>query len=304
MKRTVLLLIALCALLATGCQETYSGRLILSGDHEFAADEVVEGEVVITGGRIRVAQGARVTGSVYMLSGILHVDGEVAGDVSAVGGRLTVGPRASIGGDVNSAGAPEVAPEARIGGELRVGPSFEEALRIAFTTPSVERQLIQLLPESLVMGLLAFLAVRFLPRPVSRVRNAAGRHAIVAGAMGILAGLVAPALLVAMAFTIILIPLTMVGLVLGGLTIAYGWVAAGWAVGRRLASALKRDYSQPVQAFLGTFALTAVVGLVGLLPLVGGLGGLLVAVVGLGAVLLTRFGYSEFTPASDTAAFD
>jgi hypothetical protein len=41
-----------------------------------------------------------------------------------------------------------------------------------------------------------------------------------------------------------------------------------------------------------------------LLPLVGGLGGLLVAVVGLGAVLLTRFGYSEFTPASDTAAFD
>jgi hypothetical protein len=71
-----------------------------------------------------------------------------------------------------------------------------------------------------VVAALAFLAVRWLPRPVSRVANA----------LGLLVGVVGITLLVLIAFTIILIPVSLRAGLLFFLTILYGWIAFGQAV--------------------------------------------------------------------------
>jgi hypothetical protein len=298
MRRALaLLLVVGVALLLSGSQGVYTVRLVTSDTHTLASGETLDGELIMTGGELLLEAGSLVTGSVYMLGGALQIDGEVLGDVSSIGGRLAIGPGARIGGDLSVAAQPGLSPEASIGGEVNVGAGAA-MLDPGALDRGAENRLLWLVPEALLVAVLAFLAVRFLPRPVARVSRAATSYPLAAGAMGILVGIVAPALLVMMAFTIILIPLTVLGLLLLLLVVAYGWVALGLAAGRWITRRAKRSLPLPTTAFVGTLLFMLAVNAAAFLPLIGGLIGLLAATVGLGAVMLTRLGTSEFIPAT------
>lgn len=304
MSRSVVVLLALFALLASSCtaQEPglYRVTLVTEGEHVFRPTETVPGDLVILGGQISLQEGSRVAGSVTMLSGNVVLDGRVDGDVSLLNGTLTLGPRARMQGDLTvGGGVLERSPEARIAGRVNTGSGGQILNVGGLSRPSPGEQLTRALVGVIFLAPFAVVLVALLPRRVQRVAKAAAEQPLVAGALGILVAVVAPSLLVLLAFTIVLIPVAMLGALFLALAAVYGWVALGLALGRRIASLLDREVGEPVAALLGVLSLTLWVGLLGLLPAVGMVVALAVVALGLGAVFLTGFGARVFVPASE-----
>lgn len=302
MRRPPLLLLLLAALSLVACRDTgaYSGTLVVDGWHVYERGKTLEGTLVIVDGRVILEEGARLNGPAYVLSGLLIAEGEIAGDVSLIGGDLRLGPGSRVGGDVRVGGGRlDLSPQAAVRGRVLTGAASGVAPADFFPRRSLRSELPLFLVEALALAGLAFLAVRFAPRPVERVRRAAVEHPVVSAAMGLLAGLVGLVLLVVMAFTLILIPVTLIGLVGGFLTIGYGWIGAGVATGRWLAGWRRWQLPPDRSAFLGTFVFLLAVNALSLLPILGAVIGLTAVAISLGAVLLTRFGLREFVPGSD-----
>jgi hypothetical protein len=301
MKRSyILILIIFSALGLTACEDAYSGTLILNGSHTYSEGERLSGELVMVSGAVSIERGARLPGSIYMLGGDLLIDGEVDGDLSLIGGKAVLGPGARIGGNVNLAGGSlERSPEAVIAGTLREASELSLDAETIFPRRSLENRLIWILPQALGMALLGYAATRYIPRPVARVGKAAFEHPLVAGALGLLCGLVLPALLVLMAFTVILIPVTLIGLITMGLILVYGWIGAGLIVGKWLDQQTRRNLPPTQAAFWGTLLFMLVVQALGLVPLIGPTLALIITLIAAGAVLITRFGTHTFVPAMD-----
>jgi len=116
---------------------------------------------------------------------------------------------------------------------------------------------------------------------------------VAAGGLGLLTAFFGVTLIVVLAITICLSPVSLIGALVLGAAVILGWVALGLEVGRRLALAFKREWSDATQAGLGTLLLSFVVYAVGLIPCLGFIFGALLWMIGLGAVLLTRFGGQE-----------
>jgi hypothetical protein len=299
-RRGFIFLMLLCGLLLAACetQGAVRGMLVLSGEHRIQSGESVQGDLALLSGQVALDEGARVEGSVYMVGGTLDLRGEVDGDLSQIGGQLNIENSAQIEGNVNLGGGQvERSPQARIGGAVQSGVQIPAGLEQAVTAP--RQRPVWTAPEAVLLAILAFLAVRFLPRPVERVGQAILQHSLVSLAMGILVLLVGPVLLVMMAFTLILIPITVIGLGAAVVMFVYGIIGFGAALGDRLVRALGWELRPAFAAVLGTLLYVLVVDLLALIPTVGGLLSLLTALIGLGAVVLTRLGLRRFVPASE-----
>ncbi|MFW5941031.1 MAG: hypothetical protein ACOCXI_04480 [Chloroflexota bacterium] len=295
--------VLLLLLSLAGCADgAVSGTLIWEGEHVYEPGQRVQGHLAVMDGRVVVPEGAQVAGSIYMLGGDVDVQGEVSEDVAMIGGDLHLGPTAYIGGDLSAGGGElERAPEATVVGQALVGGDVDVSLDTLFPQRTARQRLVQLLPEALLMAALAYLLARFLHRPLSRVSQTSVEHPFVAAAMGALVTIVGPSLLVLMAFTVILIPVSVIGLLLAGLVVGYSWSALGLALGQWVRRHLGRGWSLPATAFVGTFLFMTITNLLVFIPLVGGWVGILATVVGVGAVFLTRFGLRRFVPAYDFA---
>jgi hypothetical protein len=108
-------------------------------------------------------------------------------------------------------------------------------------------------------------------------------------------------LLIVLAITIILSPVSLLAAVLLVVAGVFGWIAIGKEVGDRLAKAFKWDLHPAASAGLGTLSLSLVVGGIGLIPCLGWMVAFVVVAIALGAVLLTRFGSREYAPATAPA---
>ena len=97
------------------------------------------------------------------------------------------------------------------------------------------------------------------------------------------------ALFVFMAFTIILIPVSVLGLVVGLLVLGYAYVAVGYLIGR----VIPTD-SPGLATALGALGFSVASRLFGFVPIVGDSVPVVVLIVGLGAVLITYFGLQAF----------
>jgi hypothetical protein len=106
--------------------------------------------------------------------------------------------------------------------------------------------------------------------------------------------IVAPALLVTMAFTLVLVPLVILGLLLSAFVAALGMAVLGTRLTVLTGRLLRRELNSTLSAFIGAFA----VGLLAyLLTWVGFPGAVLLIIIlasGVGAVLLTRFGWIAY----------
>jgi hypothetical protein len=119
------------------------------------------------------------------------------------------------------------------------------------------------------------------------------------GALGVLAGIVGLSLLVLMAFTLVLIPVSLLGLLLGGATVALGWLAYGVVCRRFLVRWLRLRWEPATTAFWGTLLFMLALEGIGALPVVGGAVALVLSAGGVGAALLTRWGVRPYVPGSD-----
>lgn len=304
------LLAVAIALLTAGCaaetgpipEGRYSLTVITQNAHTISADQVSLGQIVVAGGTVTVGAGAVHRGTMLTVAGDLLVQGTVDGDLLALGGAVTLGPESTVTGDVQVAGADVTRePGAVVGGEVTDQTALDEGTGEPAGT-SVLGRIVWLVVTSAGMAASAWVLVRLLPRASGRVRRAAMDFPLISGALGTLVLLTAPAFLVAMAFTLVLIPLALVLLVPLALIVGYGLIGLGLGVGSRLTRSTRWRPSRPAAAAWGTGALVAALHIVAVLPTAGFLAFGAASAVGTGAALLTGLGTRAYTPPADTYA--
>lgn len=275
------LLVVVLLLVSIGGGDVGAMSVTFEGDHEVDTRADVH---VVAGGTTTVPDDATFDGDVYVIGGTAAVDGTVDGDVTLLNGNLSVSDGATVTGTVQSySGSATVSPEASVG---RVS-QFEPPTPSSSPAQRVGGFLLQFL------GLAAFgwWLVERHPRVVANVGAAISDHALVSGAVGSLGATSLLVLFVYMAFTLILLPLAIVGLIAEFLVILYGQAAFGYLIGTRLP--IERDGVATV-AGIGAFLL--LLELLGAVPYLGGIAQVALAVVGFGAVLNSYFGLQRFEP--------
>ncbi len=291
------LIVSAWLLSACGQNGLYHLSWITGGEHTLSGN--IPGDLVVLNGVVSLLPGSQVQGSLHLLSGKARLGGEVQGHVSYLGGELILEPDAHVRGDLNlGGGAYFPSPAAQIDGEVRSGtgiglPDLQEQ-----TAPTGWERVARALVSGVLLGGVAVLLRKFAPSALQRVGDCIVSHGLVSGSMGLLVGVVGLSLLITIAYTILLIPITLLGLFVLGAAIVYGWAAMGVLLGSLGLHLLKRQGTPRAAAFLGGLGFFLLLEIVSSLPFVGGLIGISVALVGLGAVFLTRLGLHQFVPAS------
>lgn len=276
------LLVVVLLLVGVGGGPVESMEVVTDGTHVVTA---VPDVYVVGGGEVTVPADASVTGDVYVIGGTATVAGTIDGDVTQLSGNLTFASSAVVTGDTQYfAGSLDVDDGAALS-------SVTTAETLAAQSSSPARGLVFLAAQTLALALAgAFLARRF-EFALATAGEAVTAHPVVSGVVGLLVAATALALVVFMAATIILLPVSVLGVGVGVLTVAYGYVVYGYLVGQRL------PIERPdVASAVGVVVFSAAVELVGAVPFVGTAVQLGLLVVGVGAVLVTYFGLKRFEP--------
>ncbi len=295
------LLIIFLTLLLGGCGEDgiFSAKLVLGGDLLIPSGQVERSDIFLADGSVTIEPGGQVDGDIYQFLGLLVVGGVVDGNISQYNGELRLGSAARINGDL------------LLGGGVFSGDSGTsvqgQVLHSEIAAPSPRdwieafsrRRLGWAVGESLLLACLGALGSWIFPRPLSRLGDAIWRNTLTSAAMGLLVGLVGVSLLVQMAFTILLIPVSMLGLLAGAAAVIFGWLGFGSLLGAGLSRRLRIKLHPSLSAGLGTGLFMLLVNFASVLPYLGGLLALTSVLIGLGAVFLTRFGLRRFVHARD-----
>jgi len=138
-------------------------------------------------------------------------------------------------------------------------------------------------------------AAMFLPAHLTRVSRTAQSEPLISGGLGCLTVIIVPVVLVLLAITICLIPVSILGGLLLALAWAFGLVALGLEVGKRISGIFNREWHPAIAAGAGMLVLMLLLsGLETLIPCVGWIPKALAGFLGLGAVLLTQFGMKAY----------
>ena len=264
----------------------------VTGDVEVAAGSVtisgtVEGNVEAAAGAVTVTESGRVAGSLSTGAGDVSVDGSVDADVAAGADRFSLGPTAQVGGNVRyDAGTVDIADGATVGGTTERVDGVSVDVDVPFVGGIDLGDSLIPWPLGFLLSFLtnAVLGVALLlgaPRFARRVTDTGtGRPALSAGVgLGTLVGI--PAVLVALAITIVGIPVSIAGLLvylpLLWVGFVYGAVLTGtWLLDRA-------GYDSLWGGLAVGLALPALVSLVGLSWLLD----LAYLLLGLGALALS-----------------
>ncbi|MEF8807630.1 hypothetical protein [Natronomonas sp.] len=276
------LLILALLLISAGGAEVETAEFVMEGDHEITDHR---GALIVGDATVTVPADAEVSGPVYVIGGELRVQGRVTGDVTQLSGTLVVDDGAAIDGQLlHVAGTERLAGGARIGERTTADVTPSERGPVATYVPSV------LL--TLLLALVGGWMGRKRPALLNNVGTAAREYTVVSLTVGALLFVTFLAVFVFMAFTLVLIPVSLLGLLVGALAIAYGVLAWGYLIGKHLEAA-RADLATAV----GVVAVMILLQVLGFVPLIGELVAIGVLLTGLGAVVVTYFGLSRFEPA-------
>jgi hypothetical protein len=273
-------------------------------------DQTLNGDLVVIGGTAILKTNANVSGDVVLIGGVMDVFGKVNGDVTSLGGSLNLMNTAIISGSLINFGSTIAQQEgATIQGQqianLPFSFNFNEAPfveQVPVPNLSVQRvggfigTLLWAIVQVLAVAALAILVFLLFPKPTERVSSALANQPFVNWGIGLLTAFAAPIAFVVMIITIILIPLGLIGFLVLGFALLFGWISLGYEIGRRLLKGSTTELSPALVAGLGTLILTAVARLAAVIPCVGWTVGAVLALFGLGAVVLTRAGTRNYPP--------
>lgn len=275
------MLIVTLLLILGGDVDVDTAQLLLRGDHSVTDHQ---GALIVGDASVTVPAGARVPGPIYVIGGKTRIEGAVAGDVRQLAGTLVVADGAIIGGELQ-----------RIGGVQTIADTAEIARRstVEVTTPA-GGSVLGYGPSVLVTLLLAFVAARRArrnPTALTNLRGAVTDHPLISLTIGALVAVTGLSLFVFMAFTLVLLPVSILGLLAGLVVTAYGVIAWGSVLAPLLPTA-----HEGLAAGAGVAVVMVLLHLVGHIPVVGDLVGLAALLTGIGAVMITYFGLQEFRP--------
>ncbi|MFC7096395.1 polymer-forming cytoskeletal protein [Halobaculum marinum] len=275
------LLIVVLLLASIGGGDVGEMSVTFQGEHDVDSLSDVH---VVAGGTTTVPVNETVDGDVYVIGGTAAIDGTIDGDVTLLNGNLSVRDGATVTGTLQTfSGSATISSDASVGRVSQFEPP----------TPSESptRQVVGVLLQFLVLGAFGLWLVVRHPLAIENVGAAITEHTVVSGVVGSLGATTLLVLFVYMAFTLILIPVALVGLVAEFLVILYGQAVFGYIVGTRLP--IERD---DIATVVGVAVFLLAFELLGFVPYLGGIAQLTVAAVGFGAVLNTYFGLQRFDP--------
>ncbi len=301
----IMLAVLAAAWLPGSAKAAMPGRLVVGGNFTLEDGETLTEDLMIVGGLVRLEDGSRLNGDILMVGGSLEVAGEINGDVTVAGGSLDIRGTAVIDGDVNAAGVSMARdPDATITGDITTEqdgpfiitprgvevPRFDMGMQPSFS-------FLGYLLRAILWALVAMLLALFLPAQLRNVAQTAVSQPLITGGLGLLTAVVLPLVLVVLALTILMIPVSLMGALLLAIAWAYGLIALGSELGNRFAGIFKAQWHPALAAGAGTFLLMLVLnGLEAAIPCLGWGPKIIVSVIGLGAVLLTRGGMQPYPP--------
>jgi hypothetical protein len=281
------LLVVALLLLTAGGTTVERVDLVMDGTHDVSA---VDDGLIVVGGDVTVSAGEQVEGPIYVMAGSLSVEGTVADDVIAFGGPVGVADGGTITGtlQVYAGSDVTVAEGETVGSRTRVdvgGSQRSPLVDAIFRAVQIG-----------VVALLGALFVRRRPRLVENVTDSVLHHTVVSGTVGFLASLTLLALFVFMAFTLLLLPISVLGILGGVLVVIYGYVVFGYLLGERVVARYGPVERTDIATAVGVVVLMLAFDGLSLIPLLGGLVQIGLLLVAIGAILLTYFGLREFEP--------
>jgi hypothetical protein len=280
----------------TGCSAIpYMGPgLVVGQSYRLESGETLDTDLTVIGGNASLEEGSTVNGDVAVIGGNVTVNGSVNGDLTVMGGFVFLDHHARVLGSVETLGGTVQRSSGAVveGTVLPDRPGRITTIRNPTFNVSFEpiTSMLMAIFQALALAALAVLINLFAPRPMERTGQSAAAAAAASGGVGCLTLLV----LVIMAITIILLPVSLLGMLAAGVAILFGWTALGLLVGRRLATLLNQTWTDPINAGAGTLALSLLTSLLNIIPCIGWLASFVVVLVALGAVVLTRFGTQAY----------
>lgn len=271
--------------------------------------EALNGNLLSFGGDITLEEGSVITGDVVMFGGSLDAGGEIVGGINTFGSIISLLQSANIGSDVIMIGTNFHREDgARIGGKLITENNLQTISNLPFNIvphlpgirdlgPWVAWDWLWFLFRMFLWALLGLLLAMFFLKPLEQTSSTVISQPILSWGVGTLTLILLPVMFLALAVTIILIPITLVGFLALMITCFFGWVAIGFEVGRNLNHQLHQQWTPVVSTSIGTFVLSLIAfGTAKLVPCIGLLVPIVIFPVGFGAVIMTRFGTRAYPP--------
>lgn len=275
------LLIVVLLMISAGGVDVETTEVVIEGDHDLTEHR---GALIVGDATVTVPTDESISGPVYVIGGEFQVQGTVEGDVTQLSGSLLVGDGGTIGGELQHIGGrEEFADGAVITERSTVEFASTDSDPVAAYTPVIL--------TTLVLAIVGAWLSRTRQILLDTVGSAARDRPVISLTVGALLAVTFLAVFVFMAFTLVLLPVSILGLLVGMLTIAYGIIALGYLVGQRL-----ETQRVGLATALGVVAIMVFLQVIGAVPILGDLivGGLLL--IGLGAAVLTYYGLQEFEP--------
>jgi hypothetical protein len=284
-------------------------KVVFGGTFVLADGETLTGNLVILGGAVTLEQNSTVIGDTALLGGTLDANGTIEGNLTIVGGVVKLAANGIVKKDVFTIGGTlDRAAGSQILGNVDSFGSAPFSLDIPNTpigpnVPIITRypspvsflwQVLSFVGSVILSAALAMLIALLWAKPTQRVANAIRNNPVGTGGFGCLTLIVAPGLLILVAITIILSPLSVLGLLLLFAAVIFGWTAINLEVGNRLARLFKVEWSAPIAAGIGALVFNLVVFGFAYIPCLGWTLSVLVLLFALGGVLVTRFGSHEY----------
>ena len=317
-------LITIVILLIPGtamAKDLQDDRVVAGGTFTLDSGDILDGNLIVFGGTASVEQDSIVEGDIVVLGGIITIDSLVEGNVVGVGGVVNLKENATIEGDLTTVAATlNREPGAQVSGQVITGVDIPALSLLPGTIdlPTITRfepmfspagftlwRIVWFVFRTLLWGALAALVAMFLPIPTTRTSQAIVKQPVMSGGVGLLTVILAPIVLVLLAITCILSPISLLGVLALVVAWVFGRIAIGLEIGLRIAKTFDRDWPVPLAAGVGTFGLALVVDSLGTFILcVGWLIPALVGMFGLGGVILTRFGTHSYPPEEEVGEVD
>jgi hypothetical protein len=302
-------------------RELFDDRVVAGGTFRLESGETLDGSLIIFGGTATTEEDTVVEGDVVVLGGIVSVNGYIEGNLVGVGGVVNLNENAIVEGDLTTVAATlNRNPGAQVNGQVITGIDIP-ALSVLPSTidiPSFNRfepaispaaftfwRIFWFIFRTILWGALAALVTMFLPKQTTKVSDAIIDQPLTTGGVGLLAVIVVPIILVLLAITCILSPVSLLGALAIVIAWAFGRIAIGLEIGNRIAKSFDKDWPVPLAAGVGTFGLALVVDSAGtFIDCVGWLLPTVVGLFGLGGVILTRFGTCSYPPDQQVGSID
>ena len=293
------------------------GQIVLGGNYVLDEDETLYGDLVIIGGNASLKAGSILHGNILIAGGTINASGTINGNILSFGGVVNIKSNAEIRGDlVRFGGVYNVDKGAEIEGNMVSNEGitvdfledwsdwkeFDYENQIEEYNPiqqafSAQRIALEKIGEFLLnatkalgLAVLTVIASLFLLKPMERSSETLYQHPALSFGIGLLTLIAFPILMVLLLFTIILIPVSILGLIGLALVILFGWFTLSLLLGRRLAEVFKTRWTDPLNAGVGSLALSLVAAIASIIPCIGWLLPVLFISAGLGAAVMSRFG--------------